>query len=589
MLSPDTQALDNSQKVTLTSSFQGTSAQSERVRKVSFFTAFLLSLGCSMGGVPKAATNAIKNISPAAATALEGIGPKLAAADGMRMQEAKMLWTSATRRRNLEGQIRALSSITKHKTPEALEFILKAISKKGKNSHALRNLAFHSLREHYVLDSKFNKQLSKAFLQGGVLSGQEHAHFGLAVFVAWVQHLKDDLVYNLLPKLNSNPYIQSAAYKSLKFDSETLKPEFLNKALDQLPNKQPERSVVLGSILFMANKRIPTKEYKKYDPILRKIALELDNPNVTPLCKHEISYLLATVLGSNTLFDTSKSWLEFMDKDERAVIERLKADGYAVPKTKTTFLGLTAHSKSMVFVFDTSDSMEEPAYIDKASYNPENNAPTTGKDAEDIKQKRKQKLLETFPGLKKEDLDSIKTKFDACKAVLRNCLRELSENQYFSVIVFNGEVRQFRSTKKLMRATKRNVEKAIKELDGVKSGGTTNLVDAMELAFAVTHEKTEKVNLGINPNCINHSADSIFLLSDGYPGLNKYVKNTDQALFKTFFINLAICSDHFYWQSAFRPTRIHSIGIPGGATNNFGLKYLASSHGGKFHHLGKKE
>jgi Mg-chelatase subunit ChlD len=138
-------------------------------------------------------------------------------------------------------------------------------------------------------------------------------------------------------------------------------------------------------------------------------------------------------------------------------------------------------------------------------------------------------------------------------------IRGLSEDTYFTIIVFENKIEKWK--KDLVPATGANKNLAIAYLERLKSGGGTNISDALEESFVLAGP-------GATSNDANLGVETIFLLSDGSPTAGK-TTNTDAIVRKTA-----------EWNSAKR-IKIHTIGLGEDCDKDF-MKKLADENGGTF-------
>jgi len=141
-------------------------------------------------------------------------------------------------------------------------------------------------------------------------------------------------------------------------------------------------------------------------------------------------------------------------------------------------------------------------------------------------------------------------RIDRCKREIISAIGRLPKSARFSVIAYNDQVHPWRD--KLVPATKSNRESAQAFIEGLRGTQSTNIYDALRVAF----------QLG--------SVDTFFLLSDGAP------TKPDATLDDVDRI-LAACRD---WNALGRVT-IHTIGIGKGLKFSFLIR-LAEEHEGKF-------
>jgi len=151
------------------------------------------------------------------------------------------------------------------------------------------------------------------------------------------------------------------------------------------------------------------------------------------------------------------------------------------------------------------------------------------------------------------------TKLGKAKKELMPSIRGLSEDSYFTIIVFENRVKKWHKT--LVQATNTNKNLAIAYLEKLHSGGGTNISDALEEAFELAGAGATDANAELG-------VETIFLLSDGSPTAGK-ITNKDQ-----------IVAETAEWNSAKR-IKLHTIGLGEDCDKDF-MKKLAAENNGKF-------
>jgi hypothetical protein len=201
----------------------------------------------------------------------------------------------------------------------------------------------------------------------------------------------------------------------------------------------------------------------------------------------------------------------------------------------------TKTSKKIVYIIDISGSMEGKAETDLKG----NVISTAGsKVGSAIGNKIGGKLGSI---VSKQTNDQL-TKLGKAKKELMPSIRGLSEDTYFTIIVFENNIKQL--NKQLMQATSTNKNLAVAYLEKLESGGGTNMSDALEESFSIPEVET------------------IFVLSDGSPNEGKIpdAQGILEALTK--------------WNSAKKIT-INTIGLGEDCDKDF-MKKMASQNSGQF-------
>ncbi len=227
--------------------------------------------------------------------------------------------------------------------------------------------------------------------------------------------------------------------------------------------------------------------------------------------------------------------------------------GCHLTKKSIDYYGVeTTSTKKIVYVIDISGSMENKAETDLQGNLV---AAVTDRTAD---------VVGNFVGgpigniLKQQTKDQL-TKLGKIKKELIPSIRGLSEDSYFTIIIFEDKVKIWRKTPVKANSTNKNLAAAY--ITNLESGGATNISDALEKAFdlagAGAHD--ESAALGV---------ETIFLLSDGSPTAGK-TKKTDQIINQTD-----------QWNSAKR-IKIHTIGLGDDCDKEF-MAELADKNNGEF-------
>ena len=222
-------------------------------------------------------------------------------------------------------------------------------------------------------------------------------------------------------------------------------------------------------------------------------------------------------------------------------------------KKSTDYYGIeTESSKKIVYVIDISGSMEGKAETDLQG----NIIASAGTK---VGNKIGNKIGGKVGSLISKQTNNQLTKLGKAKKELMPAIRGLSEDTYFTIIVFENRIKKWK--KELVQASGTNKNLAIAYLEKLKSGGGTNISDALEEGFSLAGEGAKDAGLILG-------VETIFLLSDGSPTAGK-ITGTD-----------AIVSKTGEWNSAKR-IKIHTIGLGEDCDKEF-MKKLAEENGGKF-------
>jgi hypothetical protein len=101
-----------------------------------------------------------------------------------------------------------------------------------------------------------------------------------------------------------------------------------------------------------------------------------------------------------------------------------------------------------------------------------------------------------------------KSRWDLCREELAKALRGLGPDTTFNIIGFANHLKIF--DKKMKKASKRNVSRAIDWIEGLKLELETNIYDALELSFFLGGR-------GVRDRYYEPEIDTIYFLSDGAP------------------------------------------------------------------------
>ena len=117
------------------------------------------------------------------------------------------------------------------------------------------------------------------------------------------------------------------------------------------------------------------------------------------------------------------------------------------------------------------------------------------------------KVLTLFPDMVRTVLEtSIPGR--AAKAELVRVVKNFTGKGHFNVIVFNDIVKKWQD--RMMPANKANKKAGVDWVNRLEAASSTNIFDALDMAFKVAGMGATDKNYGLG-------ADTIFLLSDGSP------------------------------------------------------------------------
>jgi len=233
-------------------------------------------------------------------------------------------------------------------------------------------------------------------------------------------------------------------------------------------------------------------------------------------------------LTGQTFGDSVRAWRDWWVENH---MEELDISHFPTASRKAvSFHDVQTSSKSILFVVDISDSMNEDA-----------------SSAE---------LTEGGIG-QRDGVD--RSKFDVMMKELIRTIGALPEEATFNIIVYNHEVRRWQD--KMQQASKRNKNSALEFLFEIEPSGGTNIFDALELAF-------ETAGLGAQDRYYRPLVETIYFLSDGAPSAGR-ITDTDEILKEIDRLN------------RFRRISILAIGVGKLHDQEF-MKSLARQNGGRY-------
>ncbi len=188
------------------------------------------------------------------------------------------------------------------------------------------------------------------------------------------------------------------------------------------------------------------------------------------------------------------------------------------PREPLRYHGVHSHSRQMVFVLDTSRSMDESWAVDGTGIN----------------------------------------KLVAAKQELKRVLSRLTPKDKFGLVVYNNIVVKWKT--KMVPATKTNIAQAAEYVDNLVPVGKTNVYEAMEAAFFINGFSAG--------HYYQEGVDTIFFLSDGSPSWGR-IDNLEE-----------IHDQIGIWNTA-RQIVIHAIGLGEDHDARF-MRRLARDSGGQY-------
>lgn len=295
------------------------------------------------------------------------------------------------------------------------------------------------------------------------------------------------------------------------------------------------------------------------------------------LLKEHYVRLLQKLLRSDLASDDPNAW-------KSLVIARRNGSDSAPGMTVTEpveFYGLKTRSTRLVFVLDRTGSMTEPALEPER---PPFKLPPELQPAEKEPVAERQAREEVLRLQKKWAAITPKTRMEVAKKEFVHTICLLSPRVHFNVIWFESVPAPWRQ--ELAPATWAQKLDCLREAEKIAPAGTTDLWDALELAFRMVEppgSRLPAIDRKANYATITGGVDTLYLLSDGRPNSGRLDKIDD------------ILSE-LRKLRRLRRVAIHTVCLgtaPAGsaatadAPDPVFLKRIADENGGEFRHLQK--
>ncbi|MBL8734853.1 MAG: hypothetical protein JNL12_00370 [Planctomycetes bacterium] len=364
-------------------------------------------------------------------------------------------------------------------------------------------------------------------------------------------------------------------------------------------DKEGERMLLLGAMtnaLWDNRARVNDESYR--NALTAYIGLLDPKVGLPKLGRVQMTRTLQAILRSPAQFEDPAAWLAFLARGD---VKSSSSQTSAQP----SFFGIESDGERFCYVLDLSDSMciKVPN---------EHKGPITGP-----KPKRPKNAILTESDL---PWHLIKSRWDLAREQLRISLSRLQPDQWFCVVWFGSDAGTLNATKGLVKATRANLDKAIKELDALVPGepvpgvapdgvlrGRTNLFGGLRRAFAVHGGGHANGPAYVEEKPLADGCDTIFLLSDGAPtaddfmvldkdyGEGEVVKSIEYGGKAPRMQTLEYYGPYIFDQfliedvrrmNLFRRVRIHCIGL--GEANTELLRGIAGQGGGETFFVGQK-
>lgn len=322
-----------------------------------------------------------------------------------------------------------------------------------------------------------------------------------------------------LATTHKNPLIRAAAILALGESRNANVKSVLVSTCAEFPKRDWERSLLVGAMsgAIAANKaRVNDKEFR--DGLRAYASLLAPEVDLSHTLKVQMARHLMTLLKAPALFVDPESWYRILDSGD---VKKTSDDRTS---SAPRFCGIETDGERFCYVIDMSDSM---CIKIEPSAKPE--GPTTGP-----KQKKPKGVLPDESDL---PWHKIVTRWDLAREQLKISLMRLSDDKHFSVVWFGTESGTLESTKGMVRATKANVDRVIKELDTIQPAfknidlvkspdgalrGSTNMHSGLRRAFGLTNKGFVDSLAYVDPEALISGCDTIFLLSDGKPSWDDF-------------------------------------------------------------------
>ncbi|MEA2041137.1 MAG: VWA domain-containing protein [Bacteroidota bacterium] len=228
----------------------------------------------------------------------------------------------------------------------------------------------------------------------------------------------------------------------------------------------------------------------------------------------------------------------------------IAVSGCYMTKKSTDYYGVELKEKRFVFLVDISGSMENKI---------EKNAKgiVVSKATNIVANQVEDKIGGEIGGLVSKKIKKSLTKLEKAKKKIIPVINGFTDEHYFTIILFENDIKLWKNG--MVQATGFNKKSGVAHVKALKSGGGTNISDALEMAFDLAGDGTSDPSKSLN-------VETIFLLTDGEPTAGKYT-NPDDILEKV---------------SVWNPNRrvtVHAIGLGDNHDKEFMRKIAEQNNG----------
>jgi hypothetical protein len=343
----------------------------------------------------------------------------------------------------------------------------------------------------------------------------------------WLQTLRieidqsDDREALAIVREGKNVYQRAAAIAAIGNSRlANIKAAIVPVCLD-FPKKESDRNLLIGAMtgaLWENRSRVNSTDYR--EALEAYISLMADEVGLGHTIKVQMGRHLQWILNAPGLFVDAGAWLEFL---QRGDVRTPKSSGTSA---SPSFFGITTEGERICYVVDMSDSMLKKI---EPSAKP-SLAPETGP-----RKKKKKRVLD------EDDLPwfQIETRWDLAREQIRISLSRLTPEKYFSIVWFGSDSDTLDSCKGMIKATRTNIDRVMRELDAIKPGrleqnedqhthpdgklrGDTNMHAGLKRAFGLAGRGFVDEAAYVDPDALTEGCDTIFLVSDGKPSADDF-------------------------------------------------------------------
>lgn len=277
------------------------------------------------------------------------------------------------------------------------------------------------------------------------------------------------------------------------------------------------------------------KEGAAIEPMIKLIARETGQARLRIAAALEI--LTGKQFGTNI-----SAWQGWFAKEGADYAANKKPLGTGRPSQhrkfdENNYYGIPQHGKGILYVIDCSGSM----IVDKD--NPRWGDPQGNR-------------------LPQPSNDPSNSRSESSKRELVRALGGLSSDQTFNIISYNHTASLFK--KAMLHATPKNVKAAIEYVRNLPADSSTNIYDAMNLAFTITGRGSYDRHYDV-------TFDTIFLMTDGKPTLQAIGDDDPMKIIKGVR----------QW-NALKRVVIHTIAMGNDGIDHEFMRMLAKENGGSY-------